>query len=140
MGIEKDIQRLFSGVIERHGGNKAAAAASIDVNPVTFWHWVSQTRKFPSTLCKAIDSAGGRLLIPGEAPPVIPEQNSEIEALRKEIDFLTRENGLLRENVRLTKMVSEYEAGEEREKKKAPQASVSGRSAQPVGNEAGYGR
>ncbi|MDR0827357.1 MAG: hypothetical protein LBN33_05705 [Desulfovibrio sp.] len=66
MSIEKDIQQLFELILQQHGGNKAAAAESLNVNPVTFWHWVTKTRNLPSTLCKAIDRAGARLLIPGD--------------------------------------------------------------------------
>jgi len=123
MGIEKDIQRLFQGVLDKYDGNKAAAAASIDVNPVTFWHWVTKTRKMPSTLCKAIDSAGGKLFLPGEQPPTSPEQERDIEALKKEIAFLTRENELL------TRLVDKYTA-DEREKNEAPQEE--GRERRPA--------
>ena len=35
MGIEKDIERLFASVLEKYRGNKAAAAASLDINAVT---------------------------------------------------------------------------------------------------------
>ena len=113
MTIENDIQRLFEMVLQKYGGNKAAAAASLNTNAVTFWHWVSGTRKLPSTLCKAIDNAGGRLLLPGENAPLSTEQDREVERLREKIEHLTKENALL------TKLLSKYEA-EEQEKKGAP--------------------
>ena len=135
MGIENDIQRLFAGVLDEHGGNKAAAAASLDVNAVTFWGWTTGKRKPPSALCKAIDSAGGKLLLPGEFPPASPDQSRDIESLKKEIGFLTRENALL------TKLVNKYDA-EEREKKEASPApeATAGRPVQSSGDVAGYER
>ena len=36
MGIENDIQKLFSKVLEEYGGNKSAAAEALGVNNVTF--------------------------------------------------------------------------------------------------------
>lgn len=112
MGIEKDIERLFASVLEKYRGNKAAAAASLDTNAVTFWGWASGKRKPPAALCKAIDMAGGVLLIPGEPAPARQENEEEILRLREKIDSLTRENALL------NKLVSKYEA-EEHEKKEA---------------------
>ena len=106
MGIENDIQRLFQGVLDEHNGNKAAAAASLNVNAVTFWHWVTKTRKMPSTLCKAIDSAGGKLLLPGEAMPTSLDQDAKVESLLKEINSLIRErDALLDGNNALKKLV-----------------------------------
>lgn len=132
MGIEKDIQSLFAGVLEKYGGNKAAAAESLGVNPVTFWHWVTKTRKLPSTLCKAIDNAGGSLLFPGESPPSSLDNERELEVLRREIAFLTRENELL------TRLVDKYTA-DEREKNEAPQEA--GRKGRPASTaDIGVGR
>lgn len=70
MGIEESIMELFNRLIVQHDGNKAAAAAAIGVNPVTFWGWVRSKRGLNSTLCQAIDRAGGILLIPGDSVPV----------------------------------------------------------------------
>ena len=112
MGIEQDIERLFASVLEKYRGNKAAVAASLDINAVTFWGWATGKRKPPAALCKAIDKAGGILLIPGEPAPVRQENEEELVRLRDKIDSLTRENALLH------KLVNKYEA-EEHEKKEA---------------------
>ena len=66
MGIENDIQKLFSKVLEEYGGNKSAAAEALGVNNVTFWGWITGKRSLNSVLCGAIDKAGGILLLPGE--------------------------------------------------------------------------
>lgn len=110
MGIEKDIERLFASVLEKYRGNKAAAAASLDINAVTFWGWATGKRKPPSALCKAIDMAGGVLLIPGEPAPIRQGNEEELTRLRDKVDSLTRENALLH------KLVNKYEV-EEHEKK-----------------------
>lgn len=137
MGIEKDIQRLFAGVLEKCGGNKAAAAASLNVNAVTFWGWATGKRKPPKALCAAIDSAGGKLLMPGEMPPASPDKVKDVEDLRREIAFLTRENELL------SRLVDKYTA-DEREKNEDPQEE--GRERRPAsasvtvaGNQPGTG-
>ena len=69
MGIEESIKELFNRLIAQHSGNNAAAAASIGVNPVTFWGWMNNKRGLNHTLCQAIDRAGGILLIPGDSVP-----------------------------------------------------------------------
>lgn len=69
MGIEHDIQRLLANVLKEFNGNSAAAAASLGVNPVTFWGWMQGTRRPARVLYEAIDKAGGVLLIPGEPRP-----------------------------------------------------------------------
>ena len=73
MGIEESILALFKQLIAQHGGNKAAAAASIGVNSVTFWGWVKSKRGLNRALCQASDRAGGILLIPGDSVPASRE-------------------------------------------------------------------
>ena len=97
MGIENDIQKLFSKVLEEYGGNKSAAAEALGVNNVTFWGWITGKRSLNSVLCGAIDKAGGILLIPGEKPcpspqPCHPEQdmralNQRIKELEKKVEM-----------------------------------------------------
>lgn len=88
MSIQADIQKLFEKVLQEHGGNKAAAAASLGVNPVTFWGWVKGNRKKNEVIFDAIDRAGGKLICPGEAPAYsapyeldrLKQQNKELQA------------------------------------------------------------
>ena len=132
MGIEKDIERLFASVLEKYRGNKAAAAASLDINAVTFWGWATGKRKPPAALCKAIDMAGGILLIPGDSAPILQDNEEELVRLREKVDSLTRENSLL------NKLVNKYEA-DEREKNEAPQeAGREERSASTANIEVGH--
>ena len=92
MSIEESIKKLFNQLIEQHGGNKAAAAASIGVNPVTFWGWVNSKRGLNPALCQAIDRAGAILLIPGDNLPTAgstqPQAHRQQEgASQRIIDF-----------------------------------------------------
>lgn len=116
MKTEENIKRLFAKVLEEHGNNKSAAAASLETNPVTFWGWVTGKRGLNKALCSAIDKAGGKLFLPGEDAPLSARQGSEreIERLREKADALARENALLH------KLVKKYEA-DEHEKNKHPQ-------------------
>lgn len=116
--MEKDIYTLLYNVLKKHEDNKAAAE-SLGVNPVTFWHWMTKTRKLPSTLCKAIDNAGGKLLFPGESLPASPGLESDLAGLRKEIAYLTKENQLL------TRLLDKYIEAEERQKKVEEQGQPS---------------
>ena len=54
MGIENDIQKLFSKVLEEYGGNKSAAAEALGVNNVTFWGWITGKRSLNSVLCELL--------------------------------------------------------------------------------------
>lgn len=123
MGIEKDIEQLFAMVLKKHHGNKAAAAGSLDINTVTFWGWATGKRKPPAALCKAIDNAGGKLLLPGEPEPPAREDR-DVESVRsQEAEFARlreaelarlreRVESLTRENVLLHKLVNKYEDDE----------------------------
>lgn len=93
MGIENDIQKLFSKVVDKYNGNKAAAAESLGVNPVTFWGWVTGKRSLNPVLCGAIDKAGGILLVPGASPPdhTPPNAAQDIQALTKQIVELEKQ-------------------------------------------------
>jgi len=125
MGIEKDLQRLFQGALSKHGGNKAAVAEILDVNPVTFWGWATGKRKpLSQSLCKAIDNAGGVLLIPGEPTPARQNSEDELTYLRDKVESLSRENAVLH------KLVNKYEEAEEREKNEVPQEE--GRTTRPA--------
>lgn len=118
MGIEKDIQLLFSAIVTKYDGNMTEAATSLDVNPVTFWGWATGKRKpLSRPLCETLDKAGARLLLPGENPPAPPESVNEIASLKKDNDYLKRENDLLR------RLVDKYEA-EEREKNGAEKGKL----------------
>ena len=96
MGIENDIQKLFSKILEQYGGNKSAAAEALGVNNVTFWGWVTGKRSLNPVLCGAIDKAGGILLIPGESlhttsmhqPESSVQLNKRIEELEKKVEEL----------------------------------------------------
>lgn len=97
MGIENDIQKLFSKILEQYGGNKSAAAEALGVNNVTFWGWVTGKRSLNSVLCGAIDKAGGILLVPGETARPVPQQpktedphqlNQRIKELEKKVEEL----------------------------------------------------
>ena len=125
MGFEEDLQRLFARIIEQNGGNNAKAAESLQINKITFWGWTVGNRKRNETLYKAIDAAGGKLLVPGDALPPYPSgttstdtQDSEIVQLREKVASLTRENELLR------KLVNLYEGKQERKSIPPPQAST----------------
>lgn len=61
MKIEEKIQRLFTQVIEKYGGNKKAAADSLGINAVTFWGWVKSGRGMTMIrpLLNAVERAGG---------------------------------------------------------------------------------
>ena len=93
MGIENDIQKLFSKVVDKYDGNKAAAAESLGVNTVTFWGWVTGKRSLNSVLCGAIDKAGGILLVPGAPPPdtTPPNAAQDIQTLTKQIKELEKQ-------------------------------------------------
>lgn len=93
MGIEQDIKKLFSKVLDKYEGNKSAAAENLGVNNVTFWGWITGKRNLNSVLCKAIDNAGGILLIPGEKHEHIA---SDTDTLREK-------------NIELTKRIEELE-------------------------------
>lgn len=89
MSIQADIQKLFGKVLQEHGGNKAAAAASLGVNPVTFWGWVKGNRKKNEVIFDAIDRAGGKLICPSETSAFtsapyeldqLREQNKKLQA------------------------------------------------------------
>lgn len=127
MGIEADIQRLFAKVLQKYGGNKAAAAASLDVNNVTFWGWVTGKRQINPALCKAIDRAGGVLLLPGERTQTSAKSDDDLEKMRErvavlehEISLMERERTALNEaNDALKKLVSQLE-NDSAEKKLLP--------------------
>jgi hypothetical protein len=106
MGIEEDIKSLFKEVLVKHGGNKAAAARSLDTNSVTFWGWVTAERKPPAALCRAIDKAGAKLVWTGEDVFTLSAKDQEIKKLQEKIESLSRENDLL------NKLVRKYEADE----------------------------
>lgn len=96
MGIEKDIIRLFQKVIDEYGSARQAAA-HLDTNNVTLWNWVTGKRSLNPALCKAIDKAGGILLIPGERMPEgegVPQRIAQLEdenaALKQEVESLKR--------------------------------------------------
>lgn len=67
MGYLDDIQKILKQVLERHNGNKAAAAASLGVNSVTFWGWIEGTR-IPTTqaLAPLMDKLNASVLLPDE--------------------------------------------------------------------------
>lgn len=97
MGIENDIQKLFSKVLDQYGGNKSAAAEALGVNNVTFWGWVTGKRSLNPVLCGAIDKAGGILLIPGELPTPTPQPEPNIQFLNKRIEELEKKVEELRD-------------------------------------------
>lgn len=105
MGMENDIQKLFSQILDQYGGNKSAAAEALGVNNVTFWGWVTGKRSLNSVLCGAIDKAGGILLIPGEvsrpasrqAPSSQSGTNEEMRQLNQKIKELEKKVEELRD-------------------------------------------
>lgn len=91
MSIKNDISSLFAQILAEHDGNKAAAAASLDVNTVTFWHWMNGTRNPAESLFKAIDKAGGKLIGPGISEHKTDKSDvTKIAELKKEITALQR--------------------------------------------------
>jgi len=66
MKSEERIKQLFQKVLDDHGGNKAAAAASLDTNHVTFWGWVQGKRGLSKALLNAIDKAGAQITFPDQ--------------------------------------------------------------------------
>ena len=84
MNAEDSIKALFNKVIEDHGGNKSAAAASLHTNEVTFWGWVKGSRGLNKALLKAIDQAGARIIFPGRSSAAISRTgaNSPIEYIQ----------------------------------------------------------
>lgn len=93
MGIEEKIKALLLMVVDRHGGNKSAAASSLNANTVTFWSWVEGRRGLNKALCDVIDRAGGVLLLPGEGTATDCHRCQNLE---KEIDTLNAEIGRLK--------------------------------------------
>ena len=93
MGIAQDILTLFQGVIDSYDGSCRAAAANLGINNVTLWNWVTGKRSLNDTLCKAIDRAGGVLLLPGDA------RSQQGGDLSQRLEELEKENMALRERV-----------------------------------------
>ena len=93
MGIENDIEKLFSKVVDNYDGNKAAAAEALGVNTVTFWGWVTGKRSLNSVLCGAIDKAGGILLVPGESnsDPTSSNTAQNVQNFTKQIEELEKQ-------------------------------------------------
>lgn len=123
--MEEKIKKLFLQVMEKHDGNKSNAAASLGVNNVTFWSWVNGKRGLNSTLCSAIDHAGGVLLIPGD------EQHTKFDK-SGDIDKLQAENAALRAQV--ADLSSQLKFAEKilrpEPKEKAPEQEASAKDAE----------
>ena len=118
MGIEESIKELFNRLIAQYGGNKAAAAASIGVNPVTFWGWVKSKRSLNPALCQAIDRAGGILLIPGDSVPtgreVKPQVNPPSEGATQRVAELESTVAKLQAELAATRSERDMARGEVR--------------------------
>ena len=94
MGIENDIQKLFSKVLEEYGGNKSAAAEALGVNNVTFLGAGSQenvvlTPSFAEPLIRPEEYFSFRGEKPCPSPqPCHPEQ--DMRALNQRIKELEK--------------------------------------------------
>lgn len=115
MGFQEDLQRLFAYALAQHDGNQAETARALDVNAVTFFGWIKKSRKQGEALYRAIDNAGGRLLVPGDEAPQAQDARmvEEMERLKLHVEYLKRENALLQ------KLVGRYEHEHETQRKDA---------------------
>ena len=107
MRFEKDFNNIISHFLEKHGGNKAATAESLGVNPVTFWKWLKKGNPISEALSTAIDNSGAYLILPWEKRAEDNGQGSTEEELsarvlemEQQIESLTRERAALQGEVR----------------------------------------